>query len=148
MMRRAHWLAAVGSTTLGLAGLAGCQSMGGYPSGSWSGERSMVRAAEPDDPSGPSLQFSPIQSPYADPAHADDDDPFAPITVEQFLPATSAGPRSANSPAARSQTAPAGYLSTAAPNPPNPIVPPAPMAVMSPGIASPMNMGDQPLDEH
>src|SRR5262245_57807157 len=114
MMRRAHWLAAVGSTTLGLAGLAGCHSMGGYPSGSWSGERSLVRAAEPDDSSGPpTLQLRPIQSLSSEPAH--DDDPFAPITVEQFLPATSAGSRSANLPAVHSQAAPAGYLSTAAP---------------------------------
>jgi hypothetical protein len=133
MMRRAHWLAAVGLATLGLAGLAGCQSAGGYPSGSWSGERSMVRAAEPDDPSSlPSLELHAIQT--AD-STVEAEDPFAPITVEQFLPATSRG----DSPVTvKSHTAPAGYLMAPSGSAPSTLVPPAPMAVTAPMPAHPL----------
>jgi hypothetical protein len=147
MMRRAHWLAAVGSATLGLAGLAGCQSMGGYPSGSWNGDRSLVRAAEPDDPSAqPSLQLRSIRSVSPDPAFADD--PFAPITVEQFLPANSTGPSGVSSATVHNHAAPAGYVSPPTGSTPNALVPPAPMAVMSPVSPSPMAMGAQSWDAH
>src|SRR5262245_4651527 len=145
MMRRAHWLAAVGSTTLGLAGLAGCQSMGGYDTGSWNGERSMVRAAEPDDPSGPStLQLRSIQSLPAE--QPQDDDPFAPISVEQFLPATSPGTRG-STPVVHNHAAPAGYVSSPAPAAPSAMVPPAPMAVMSP-MPPAATMGGSHWDGH
>src|SRR5262245_408497 len=150
MMRRANWLVAVGSATLGLAGLAGCQSMGGYPTGSWNGERSLVRAAEPDDPSAlPSLQLRPIQASASDPA----DDPFAPITVEQFLPATARDSRTNTMPGPSHHTTPAGYVTppsggygnTTSPTTTTtgPMVPPAPMAVMAPMSPSPMSMGGQ-----
>jgi hypothetical protein len=132
MTRRAHWLAAAGSATLGLAGLAGCQSMGGYPTGSWNGDRSMVRAAEPDDQSEQgSLQLRAIQSAAAD-------DPFAPITVEQLLPASSTGPRGGTSANSSYNMAPAGYNSTPSSSAPNAMVPPAPMAVMTPAGPSPL----------
>jgi hypothetical protein len=77
----------VSSATLGVAGLAGCNSMGGYSSGSWNGDASMVRAAEPDDPQAvPSLQLQPMEPTLTRGAPADD--PFALISVEQLLPAT------------------------------------------------------------
>lgn len=135
MMRRAHWLAAVGSATVGLAGLAGCQSMGGYSTGAWNGDKSLIRAAEPDEPSEmPSLQLHSTSS------DAVPDDPFAPITVEQFLPASNRGSRSANVSSSPSYTAPAGYT-TAPTSSPSAVVPPAPMAVMAPVGPSPLASG-------
>src|SRR5262245_54326274 len=122
MMRRAHWLAAVGSATVGLAGLAGCQSMGGYSTGSWSGESSMIRAAEPEEPTAlPALQLHSTSA-----ADSVPDDPFAPITVEQFLPATSHASRGVAASSSPSYTAPAGYVSTPPANPSSALVPPAP----------------------
>ena len=64
MKRRAHWMAVVGSATLGLAGLSGCQTMNS-PTGPMlgsSGTETITRAAEPDDPQGiPALQLYPSQ---------------------------------------------------------------------------------------
>jgi hypothetical protein len=143
MKRRAHWLA-VGFATLGLAGLSGCQSMGGY-SGSWNNE-SVVRAAEPEGPATlPSLHLSPIQS--VPPSSHGDEDPFAPITVEQFLPADSSGPRSFGSESS-SHAAPAGYTTSSATSTPNALVPPAPMAVMAPMAPSPLASTSHSWDTH
>lgn len=134
-MKRAQWLAVVGSATLGLAGLAGCQSFGGYPSGSWgSGDAGIVRAAEPDDPqSVPSLQLNPMEKS----AGHSGEDPFAPISVEQLLPATTQRPQV--SMPYSSENAPAGYVAPPAPihSIPGALVPPTPMAVMRPMPVSP-----------
>ena len=139
MKRRAHWLAVVSSATLGVAGLAGCQSMGGYPNGSWgSGDAGTVRAAEPDDPqSVPSLQLQPTQSLGQRSGGGPADDPFAPISIEQLLPASPYKPQS--SATVNSDTAPVGYVAPpgAMNVMPGTLAPPVPMAVMHPMTAAP-----------
>jgi hypothetical protein len=138
MKRRAHWLAVVSFATLGSASLVGCQSMGGNSQGSWgSRDAGTIRAAEPDDPqSVPSLQLQPMESAAPGSRNLPADDPFAPISVEQLLPATT------HTPAPRSystETAPAGYAAPPATmnSMPGTLAPPIPMATMYPAAVAP-----------
>jgi hypothetical protein len=122
MKRRAYWLAVVGSAALGLA---------------MPGQSGMQRHAfAADDPQSlPALALTPAQSPASSPKGDWQDDPFAPISVEQFLPATSRGSKPGESKSAMPASgtvsagynAPPGSISSA-----NAIVPPTPIATAAP----------------
>ncbi len=138
MIRSAQWLAVVGSATLGLAG---CQAMSSSTNLSWKGDpgASVVRAAEPDDPASsiPSLQLHAVETSTPHARGKTLDDPFAPITVEQLLPASHQGP--AHSAPAGETTTATGYMAppAAISSTTNTLMPPVPMAVTYPTIGSP-----------
>ncbi|GEM_PF-5885484 len=130
-MRRAQWWTAIGCLALGAVGLACSRSMGQEPG--------------PGDPPRSSLQLRPIEP--AQPQHgssaAPSDDPFAPISVEELLPASQNAPTSPWPSAGQGDmrygspgVTPSGaYAAPAAMNQhAGAMAPPAPIATLSGGV--------------